>query len=373
MTSVIFRAFIVLAGTLGGSAVLAQSASFALADDEIARLGITLARPQAVQEMEIASAPAEVVVPPAQQALISTPVDGLIARILVAEGDAVSRGQALAELEGADFLDWQRGYLDAVVESELADAQQSRDQGLYEEGIIAERRLQETQARTRAANVRLDQARRQLLLAGFNEAALERLAQGGELVGRLVLRAPLTGVVLEGYTTVGARVAALDPVMRIADLHTLWLELHLRQELATQVAPGMRVSVTVGDRVLTSTVTIVGSFVDAETQAVLVRAVIEDPATPLRAGQYLTASIVAPLDAGVALALPATAVTRNAGESYVFVRKEGAMEALSVNLLADDGSRVYVLADGLDSNARVAVEGISVLKSLWLASEEEGS
>ena len=38
-------------------------------------------------------------------------------------------------------------------------------------------------------------------------------------------------------------------------------------------------------------------------------------------------------------------------------------------LAADDGARVYITATSLDAGARIAVEGISVLKSLWLAEE----
>ena len=105
------------------------------------------------------------------------------------------------------------------------------------------------------------------------------------------------------------------------------------------------------------------------TQTVLVRAVLEAPDHRFRAGQFLTAQIVAPLSAGTALALPAAAVTRHLGEAYVFARREGTIAVIPVEVLADDGARVYVAADDLDASTRVAVEGISVLKSLWLAEE----
>jgi cobalt-zinc-cadmium efflux system membrane fusion protein len=373
MTLKLTRVLAALALSIGTSAAaLAQGGSFALADEQIARLGVRLARPEAVQEMDIASAPAEVVVPTAQQALISAPVDGLVARMHAAEGEVVRRGQAVAELEGADFLDWQRLYLDALAEGELATAQEARDQSLYAEGIIAERRWQEAQARARAARVRLDQARRQLQLAGFSAADLERLATGGNLVARLVLHAPLDGVVLEQYAAVGARLAALDAVMRIGDLRVLWLELRVRQEVAAQIMPGMSVRVTLGGDELISTITTIGRNVDSTTQAVLVRAELEDPAGRLRAGQFLTVRIVAPLDGRSAFALPLAALTRIEGAAYVFVHRAGEIEVLPVEVLADDGSRVFV-SGRLDANARVAVEGISALKSLWLQTQEEGS
>ncbi|MDH3506974.1 MAG: efflux RND transporter periplasmic adaptor subunit [Gammaproteobacteria bacterium] len=349
--------------------VWAEGYEFALADAQLARLGIALAWPVAVSEMEIASAPTEVVVPPARQAVISAPVNGLVARILVDAGETVTRGQALAELQGPEVLSWQRDYLDARLEDELATSQHSRDQSLYDEGIIAERRLQESRARARASQARLDQAQRQLELAGFTGAALAELGEGGSLAERLVLRSPLDGVVLERLTSVGARVGALDPLMRLGDLSELWLELQVRQELAADVLPGMLVSVLVGGQERRSTITTVGRFVDDTTQSVLVRAVLEQADHRLKAGQYLNSRIVAPLSSGTALALPAAAVTRHLGKTYVFARRENAIEVVPVELLADDGARVYVAARSLDANTRLAVEGISVLKSLWLAED----
>lgn len=356
-------------GLAAGASVSAQVHQLALTDAELTRLGIVLARPASVSEMDIASAPAEVVVPPTRQALISAPVDAIVARILADAGEAVTRGQVLAELEGPEFLSWQREYLDAVLEDELASAQEARDQSLFEEGIIAERRLQESRARARAGRARLDQARRQLELAGFTPAALAELAGGGSLAGRLVLRAPLDGVVLERYASVGARLSALDPLMRLGDLSELWLELQVRTEVAADVLPGMLVSVSVGGREQRGEIRTVGRFVDDTTQTVLVRAVLEQADHRLKAGQFLSARIVAPTVSGTALAIPAAAVTRHLGEAYVFARREGAIEVVPVEVLADDGARAYVSASSLDAGARLAVEGISVLKSLWLAEE----
>ena len=364
-----FGARIVAVWLAAAVPVWAQGHEFALADAQLARLGITLARPTAVSEMDIASAPAEVVVPPARQALISAPVNGLVARIHADAGETVTRGQPVAELEGPEVLSWQREYLDAQLEHELATAQQTRDQSLYDEGIIAERRLQEAQARARASQARLDQARRQLELAGFTAEALAALGDRGSLADRIVLRAPLDGVVLERLTSVGARVSALDPLMRLADLSELWLEVQVRQEVAADVLPGMYIGVPVGGKEQRSTITTVGRFVDDMTQTVLVRAVLEQADHRLRAGQFLNARIVAPLSAGVALAIPTAAVTRHLGKVFVFARREGAIAVVPVEVLADDGARVYIAAGSLDAGTRIAVEGISVLKSLWLAED----
>ncbi len=363
------RAIGVLLWLVTSASVSAQSHRMELTDAELARLGISLARPVSVNEMQIASAPGEVVVPPARQALLSAPVDAVVARILVDAGEPVTRNQVLAELEGPEFLGWQREYLDAVLEHELASAQETRDRSLFDEGIIAQRRLDESGARARASQARLDQASRQLQFAGFSPAALQALADGGSLAGRVELRAPLDGVVLERYASVGARLTALDPLLRLGDLNELWVELQVRAEIAFSVSPGMFVTVNVGGQEHRGAVTTVGRFVDETTQTVLVRAVLEQADSRIKAGQFLSTRIVAPVVSGSALEIPAAAVTRHLGQAYVFARHEAAVEVVPVEVLADDGARAYVSARGLGAASLLAVEGISGLKSLWLAED----
>jgi membrane fusion protein, heavy metal efflux system len=349
----------------------AHADSFAVSDDQLARLGVRLGAAETVDRVEVAAAPAEVVVPPAQQAVVSAPVDGVVARLLVAEGEPVTKGQTLAELDSKDFLQWQREYLEAAVAAELAAAQLARDHDLHDEGIIAARRLQETQAQAHAAEVRLDQAGEQLRLAGFDDAARKALVSGRRLSARLVLRAPFDGVVAAVHAKVGARVDSLDAVISIADLRTLWLELHLSQENAAKVERGMVGAVKIGTTDITGPVTVVGRVVDPATQTVLVRVEVENAHGLLRAGQFLAAQVLAPIE-HTTYALPAAAVTRSGGAIFVFVREPSGFAARRIEVVAEDGSRVYVTA-GIDRDARVAVEGISALKSLWLSTQEAGS
>lgn len=345
--------------------------TFRVSDAELARLGVELAVPEAAEFVELAGAPAVVVVPPARQALVSAPQAGIVARLLAAEGDEVTAGQPLAELDSADYLERQRDYLDAAAAAELASAQEVRDREMFDEGIIAERRLAETSAASRAARSRLDQARAQLELAGFARADVERLAAERRLATRLVLRAPLAGTVVAVHGTVGGRVDALDPVLAVADLSELWLEARLPQERAGHVAVGMNVVVlppTHAER--TGTVTAVGGAVAAETQTVLVRAAIDNADGALRAGQVVTVRIRASA-AGDAWSVPVAALTRQGNETLLFVRDGADMLVRNVTVVGEDGARAYV-EGGVDASRRIAVAGVSALKALWLSAAEDG-
>jgi cobalt-zinc-cadmium efflux system membrane fusion protein len=360
----------VLAATLVTPAAIAQE-TFAVSDEQLAKLGVALDTVAAVDVVEYATAPAKVVVPPARQALVNASHGGVLVRLLVAEGDSVAAGQPAAELDSLDYMEHQRDYLDALAAAELAAAQEARDRALFDDGVIAERRVAESAAAARAARARVDHLRAQLELAGVTAADLARLVERRTLSQRIVIRAPFAGIVAEVHATVGARLDVLDPVLAVADLRELWLELRVPQESAARIAPGMLAAVSVLGSTVTGTITTVGGVVDATTQTVLVRAAVDNSGAVLRAGQFLTAHVLARPE-GAVYAVPAAAVTRHEGATLLFVRSGAAMRAQRIAVLADDGARIY-LSGGLAPGSVVAVDGVSALKALWLASSEGGS
>jgi len=293
-----------------------------------------------------------------------------LSRLLVAEGDVVAAGQPVAEVASAGLLALQREFVDAAASAELAEAQLRRDQGLYSDGIIAERRLQETNTAARAAASALDQAHQQLALAGVTSAQIDTLRETRRLTTRLELRAPFAGAVVEQLNTLGAQVDSLEPVYRIANLATLWLEVHVPQERAARIAPGMRVVVAAGGRALDAEVTRVGQVVDAVSQTVLIRAEVENQGALLRAGQFLPARILTAASGEPVAVVPSAGVVRNEGVAAVFVRAGDDVAARHIDIVSEDGARTYIGA-GLEADTEVAVAGVATLKSVWLADEAE--
>lgn len=352
------------------AAATAAAQDLSLSNEQMTRLGIDVERPTAVRAMTIATGPAEVVVPPARQRVASAPLGGLLSRLLVATGERVEQGQVVAELESPELLEWQRAFLEAESEEQLAAQQLERDRALVSDGIVAERRLAEARARHRAATIRLDQARQQLEMAGFDDAAIGDLSRHGSLTARLELRAPIGGVVTFRHADPGSRLAASDPILSFADLREVWVEMQLSAERAAFVEPGMLVVLPAGAGGVAAEVTLVGEVVDPDTQTVLVRAVLDNPDRRLRAGQFFVAEIVDGSLARGGFSLPASSVVRNGDVAYVFVRRAEGFSAIPVEPVFES-DRVVLIAEGIDAEAQVAVRGTSTLKSLWLAAGEE--
>lgn len=358
-----------VAATWGAAALANGVASLALTIADFERLGVEFEAAEPAQEVTIAAAPAEVVIPTARQAIVSTTVSGVLARLLVAEGDSVEAGQPLAEIQSAELLGLQKAFIDAAAAAELAQAQLQRDRGLHADGIVAERRLQESAVAARAVETGLDQARQQLLIAGMDAADIARLANSRELSPTLSLRAPFDSVVVGQLRSVGAHIDSLEPLFSVADLDTLWLEAHVPQERAERIEPGMQIAVTAGGRTLHAAITHIGRVVDSTSQTVLVRGVLENQGFALRAGQLLTANIVTvPTARSTVLAIPSAAVVFAQDGTFVFVRTTNGLEARPVDILASGGEHAF-LNSGVDAGADVAVSGIATIKSIWLSGE----
>lgn len=330
------------------------------------RLGVEFGSPVPAAVTDAGSGPAEVVIPPTQQVVVGTTVSGVLSRLLVAEGENVSAGQALAEVESPEVLALQRAYINAFAVNELAQVQLQRDRELEEEGIIADRRLRETSAAASAAAVALDQGGQQLQLAGWSASDLRKLSSRQQLSSTLVLRSPIDGVVVSQLSSLGKQVDALTPVFRVADLSQLWLEVRVSQQQAEDISVGMHVIAPDHDDQLYAEVSHVGPVVDPVSQTVMIRAIADNEQRRLRPGQFLSARIVAGVPGeGSTYTVPSKAVVNEGSSTFLFIRTANGFAARQVRLLSDNGRQSFVTASGkLDTE--IVISGVAALKSIWL-------
>ncbi|MGD8936482.1 MAG: efflux RND transporter periplasmic adaptor subunit [Thiogranum sp.] len=348
-----------------GVFLLAHSATAAqtipLSPQQRSSLGIEVAAPQAVTVKHSTVFPARVAVPNAQLQVVTAPHEGLVEVLLVAEGESVRKGQPLVRIQSPDLLELQSDYLETLSRYSLVDANYRRDRQLHDEGIIAERRLLETRSKFMAVSTELARLRRLLELAGMDEAALTDLRKRRELSSTLLVRAPLDGIVLEQMVTAGNRVAAADPLYRIADLDPLWLEIHVPLEQLGATAPGDRVLVPELDTY--GTVITVGRMVHSTDQGVLVRAELADDAGRLHPGQFLQVQLASPSD-GHDYRVPRAALARVRGRAFLFAAGSDGFTPVAATVVSEQSDHLIVRAT-LPAGAAIAVNGAAVLKAIW--------
>jgi len=198
-----------------------------------------------------------------------------------------------------------------------------------------------------------------LRLAGMSAASIEQLRQGKSVGSAIELTAPMDGVVIEQLATIGQRVEAAAPLIKLARLDPLWLEIQVPVARLAGLERGAPVQVSAADA--SGTVVAIGRSVAAESQTALVRAEISQGAVRLRPGQLIEASIQIAAEGGQ-WSVPNGALIRQGGRVYVFVRTRDGFRAQPVRVVSE-GADSSLIAARLDAGARIAVRGVASLKS----------
>jgi len=222
---------------------------------------------------------------------------GRIQSLLVRQGDSVRQGQLLLVLDQAR-LRAEVASLRAQMKTNLINYQRYEDL-----------------ARQGAASVLQRDEYRQSYVAA-REALLAREAD----LGFKNLRAPITGTVADLRFKQGDVIEAGVPLTRLIRNDRLLARIDVPAVYASRVRPGQRVLLLDSSRsqpLAEGKVSSVDPGMTAATQTLLVKAVFENPSGGLRNGQRTRTRLE--LDRREELAVPFTAVTQLAGQSFVYV------------------------------------------------------
>src|SRR5690606_24932842 len=124
-----------------------------------------------------------------------------------------------------------------------ATTARTRDQQLFEDGVIAAQRVQQTEREYQAARATTNALGEQLTQAGLDAEVRGRLASQSSMLGVYTLRAPHDGVVGRLHVRVGE---AVEGSMRLAELSasSLWVEADLPLALALTLEEGQTLRTT---------------------------------------------------------------------------------------------------------------------------------
>lgn len=344
-----------------------RPAKFAVASSQVQALGIRTAPLQNQAESVRTSFPAQVVIPPNAEQVISSPVTGLISQLLVQPNQMVRAGAPLVRIASQELGQLQLQLLQANARATLARQAAKREQDLFGEGLIAQRRVQEAQAALQEAEATLKQAKTALRLSGMSMAAIDKVAASGNPQDSLVLGATQAGVVTEIKAKPGQRVDSTTPLMHLAQTGTLWLEIQVPVAESTSWAPGSKLKVQGRD--ITAQIMSSSAMVASGSQMVVMRALVQGKAGQLRPGELLTVELPVATTAG-AWDLPLSSVAHDGDQAYVFVRTPDGFEARPVKVSASSGQRVRIQGP-VKAGEDVAVSGVVALKGAWL--NEKGS
>lgn len=166
------------------------------------------------------------------QAQVLARIPGILATLMVQEGDMVAKGQIIGRIVDSQ-LGYQAGAYGAQAAAAQAQAAQaqgelSRVRFLYQNGVYAKARLEQAEAAAAAANAQI-------------RTALAQQSAVGALAGQGVVTAPASGRVLRADVPTGSPVAPGMAIAVITAGPTI-VRLEMPESLADKVHAGSRVT-----------------------------------------------------------------------------------------------------------------------------------
>jgi len=296
-----------------------------------------------------------------QSTSVTSPISGLVTRLLVAPGQPVAAGQALAMVDSSDFAAATSAYAKALATArttrQLADA----DKALAAHNGISAREAQ--QAETEAVNAAADRdAALQALQALKLDPKAIRDIQAGRPISHIegAIRAPIAGTVVEKLITPGQLLqAGTTPAFTVANLSKVWVMAQVSGPDLAMVRAGdmAEIETGVGSADLTGVVDNVGALVNPDTRAVIARVVAPNPGGVLKKSMYVRVRIRSQEDSRGLLAPVSSILRDDENLPFVYVAQpNGGFARRRVTLGYRTGDQ-FEIPSGLAAGDRVVGDG----------------
>ena len=265
---------------------------------------------------------------------ITSKTGNKVVTVRFGEGQWVSRGHVLVELDGAQ----DRADL-AAAEAALAESRSAyeRSRGLFSQQAVSQSQLEQIEATLKG-----------------NEA---RVAAAAARVADTVIRAPFDGRVGLRRVSVGALVSPGTIITTLDDTRTMKLDFDVPEPYLAILKPGLAVtaaSVAYPGVAFDGAIESVDSRVDPVARSIKVRARIPNAKGQLRPGMFLTVAVTR--DPLPGLVVPEEAIVPERGKVYLFVVADGHASRREVTMGRRSPGEVEISA-GATAGERVVIEG----------------
>jgi len=330
--------------------------------------------------------------------------EGRVTQILVSEGDAVSQGDPIIQIdpdqqaasvsgaaaaadsaratvanERATLKSLEAQRLSALSNLRYARRQYDRFSRLYSEGAVSQQQRDEQLDNLQVAQANLGQINQQIQAQRAKISAAANSLQQAEANVRSQqvelqyyrVNAPFAGTVGDIPVKIGDFVTTATPLATLTQNQALEVNISIPLERAPELRIGLPVELLdgQGQRVTTSSIAFISPTVNNETQSVLVKArITNSDSERLRTDQFVRARVIWERRPGVLI--PTTAVSRLAGQTFVFVAEQGRSPQGQTQLIArqkpvklgDIQNNRYPVLAGLQPGEEIITSGLLTLR-----------
>ena len=306
--------------------------------------------------------------PVTRLSVVASPLAGAIHRVLVDRSQPVKAGDVIAEVRSLPFQELQLDLLRASKEVELLT--EISKNYLAAADVLPMRQVLENEAALKTARNQVFSASQRLRTLGLSDEQVAAIRSGRELPDALPLRSPIDGVVVHFEKLLGHVVREDEPLFEIHDLSRAWIRAFVPEREAADMPTGQAARVRLAsdpDMVLEGQVTRHSGVLDAETRSLTVWIELSTPAPrPLLHNQLAVVSLIRG-QRPATLAVPQTAIIREAARRYVFIQKEDSSFSRRLVTTGIRDDRFVEILSGLKTGDRIAVDGVPQLQTGYAA------
>jgi len=275
-----------------------------------------------------------------QQADVLAKASGTVLKLLVEEGDDVSDGAVLLEL---DAIEYEARREESRVRAESQRREFERIRSLHEKGLASDREFEESK----------------LLM----ETAQAQLHVSDITLGYTRVRAPFAGRVTRRIVNAGQNVQVGTHLFSIADLQPLLARIHMPEKEVERIRIGQDVRIVPDarpDESFTGRVTLIAPAVDMRTGTIKVTVAIDKGQEQLRPGAFVRAQITTDVHP-LAMVIPKRALVSEGGETFVFRAAADSVVRVRVETGYTDERMTEIVA-GLSDADRVVTVGQGAIR-----------
>jgi cobalt-zinc-cadmium efflux system membrane fusion protein len=254
-------------------------------------------------------------VPPTNKVSISAPMQGVVKNTSVLQGTHVIKGEVIAELQHADYIQLQQDYLDFAGQLEYLQAEYKRQGDLASEQVNAQKTAQQAKAAYTTVLAKTQGLKAKLQLIGIDPKQLEK----DGIQTAIKIKSPISGYVTKVNVNLGSYVTPAEIMFVIVNTEHLHAELTIFEKDIMQIKEGQKVFFTLGNEATqrTAHVHLIGREIRPD-RSVQIHCHIDKEDKQLIPGTYLKAQIETTNEQ--APALPNEAIVGYEGKDFVFVQ-----------------------------------------------------
>ncbi|WP_337872082.1 efflux RND transporter periplasmic adaptor subunit [Ignavibacterium sp.] len=238
-----------------------------------------------------------------RQNIVTTRVDGWIEKLYVNyTGQLIQKGSKLMDIYSPMLISAQQELITALSYNDKTNLAQLKD--LKNSG-----------------NELIKQAEKKLKLLNITDDEIERIKNTKEIRTTLTLYSKYSGTVLEKNIIEGQKIMAGEPLLKIADLSSLWLTADIYEYELQKVKLGSKVSLKLksfSDKTFFGKVSFIYPTIDPDSRTIKIRADINNSSGLLKPNMYAAVSTEGP-ETKVTPAIPENSVIRTGKKDIVII------------------------------------------------------